>query len=478
MSDPQQTKKPGAMTMAMQAVDKNALGLGGPKILKIGLIQDSKLVEEKDIRTRETVTVGASEKNHFIVAGLPGSFKLFELVGNDYFLNFTDEMNGKVSLNPGPAQELSALRTSGAARNAGSHWVIKLSDISKGRVVVGGTPFLFQFVTPPPQQPKPQLPAGVIGGFGANVDWVFAAYVMSSLMFLFFFVIFLEYKDFPVRAENEIPARYAELVFQEPEPPKEEKPVDEGPSDEVAEDTPSTNKPSNDSPSNDAPSNAGEQSQANSDARIAVEEAASQVEQLLLGAFSSEGGALADALAGGAAVGSSADLLAQSAGVGVATNGTGTALRERSGGGSGDGVTAGLGAIGTRGGNSERAGGGAVTERQIRGRANMGSLEDESGSGDFDPSTAARAIKTRLSAIKGCYERGLRGNPTLKGKVVIKFTIQTSGSVSGVTVTENTMRDDAVGSCIRGVIAGLRFNPGPEGGSVTYAYPFVFEPSN
>ena len=34
-----------------------------------------------------------------------------------------------------------------------------------------------------------------------------------------------------------------------------------------------------------------------------------------------------------------------------------------------------------------------------------------------------------------------------------------------------------VGSCVVGVVRRLRF-PAPEGGSVTYAFPFIFEPAN
>ena len=56
--------RPGAMTMAMQAVQVKP---AGPKVLRIGLIQGGKIVEERVIRKRETVTVGSSEKNHFVI---------------------------------------------------------------------------------------------------------------------------------------------------------------------------------------------------------------------------------------------------------------------------------------------------------------------------------------------------------------------------------------------------------------------------
>jgi hypothetical protein len=156
------------MTMAMQAVQ---LPTAGPKVLRIGIIQGGRIVEERILRKRETVTVGSSEKNHFVVHGdnVPSRFDLFQLVGNDYILNFTDAMSGRVGL-PGGVQDLDQLRKTGGARNAGAHFQIKLSDTSRGKVVLAATTLLFQFVSPPPVQPKPQLPAAARAGFVRSID--------------------------------------------------------------------------------------------------------------------------------------------------------------------------------------------------------------------------------------------------------------------------------------------------------------------
>ena len=103
---------------------------------------------------------------------------------------------------------------------------------------------------------------------------------------------------------------------------------------------------------------------------------------------------------------------------------------------------------------------------------------DVGGSGDFDASVVVRTIKARLGAIKGCYERELKRNPTLAGKVTVEFTIEVRGNVSGVKIKENSTGSDAVGQCVAAAVERFRFNPGPEGGSVTYSYPFVFAPQN
>lgn len=475
------------MTMAMQAVQQ---GPAGPKVLRIGVIQGGKIVEERIVRSRETVTVGSSERNHFVVKaeGLSSRFELFQLVGNDYILNFTEDMRGRVGL-AGGVQELDELRTKGGARKSDGVYQVKLTDNSRGKVVVGDTTLLFQFVTPPPVQPRPQLPAAVVGGFVAGIDWMFTAFVMFSFMTHFGLVIYLESSDWPVEPDiATIPDRIAELIFNEPEPPRP--PPVETPAEETAEtDTPTETvaeapqQPSRSSSSSSSSANrssASGSSGANSDARLAAEQATAQVENLLLGALGGQG-ALNDVLRDGAATGRSQDLLEQAQGVGVATSSEGNGLRERSGGGPLGGGNE-LGNLGRSAGGQQAARaqqeGERVVEVRVRGRTTVGALDDESGSGSFDANLVVRQLRLRQSAIQRCYERELRNNPTLNGRVVTRFTIQPTGTVSGVSATENSTGSPAVAECVNTVVRGLRFNPGPEGGSVTYSFPFVFAVQN
>jgi TonB family protein len=76
-----------------------------------------------------------------------------------------------------------------------------------------------------------------------------------------------------------------------------------------------------------------------------------------------------------------------------------------------------------------------------------------------------------------CYERELRHDATLEGKVTVEFVVNTDGSVSNARAAENTFSNEAVAACVVSLALGLRFNPGPEGGSVTFQYPFVFSPA-
>jgi TonB family protein len=479
--------KPGAMTMAMQAVQ---LEPQGPKVLRIGVIQNGRIVEERIIAKRETVSVGSSEKNHFAVhgEGVPSRFELFQLVGSDYILNFTDSMSGRVGL-PGGVQDLDQLRKSGAARNAGTHHQVKLTDSSRGKVVLAGTTLLFQFVLPPPVQPKPQLPAAARAGFVRTIDWMFTALVVFAFMSMFGFIVYLENADWKIESGiATIPDEFTKILFEEPLPPPEPVEVEPEPTAEEGQEeaeAPAPEKVDKPKPGDDqekAPAEGPDEAQAVADktARIA-EEAAQAAEALIVGALSSEaGGALNDVLAGGAVTGNAQDILAQAAGVGVATSGSGGTLRTRSGGATGSGQK-GLGALASAGGadaTKTKGEGGAVQERAVKGKTELGSGGDIGGSGDFDAALVVAMIKKRIGAIRACYEKELRRNPTLAGKVTIEFTIQPQGNVTGVKVAANSTGDDNVGVCVKNAVGSFRFNPGPDGGSVSFSYPFVFAPQS
>lgn len=472
---------PGAMTMAMQAVSAKA---SGPKVLRIGLIQAGKIIEERVIRRRETVTVGSSEKNHFVIhsEGMPARFELFQLVGADYILNFTTSMTGRVGL-PGGVQDLTQMRESGAARNAGTHFQVKINDNSRGKVVIGNSTLLFQFVVPPPVQPRPQLPAAARAGIVGSIDWLFTAFMVFTFMTMFGFIVYLENADWPIDdGLAAVPEAVAKLIFEEPVPPPPEVPeetTDQGK--EQAAETKAPSKPTKEPAKAEAPGPKADsaddaQAVAEKSARIA-QEAAQAAEALIVGALGAEGGALADVLAGGAVTGNAQDILSQAMGVGVAKSGSGGDLRQRSGGG--DSGVAGLGSLARKEGTTGAVGEGKqVVERTVKGTVKASPGDEVGGTGEFDSNVVVSTIKARLRAIQMCYEQQLRRNPTLAGKVTIEFTIQPRGNVTDVKVKENTTGDAAVGTCVANTVSTFRFNPGPEGGSVSYSYPFVFAPQN
>jgi hypothetical protein len=94
--------------------------------------------------------------------------------------------------------------------------------------------------------------------------------------------------------------------------------------------------------------------------------------------------------------------------------------------------------------------------------------------GSLDPALIDAVIKQHMNQIRYCYQRALPRNPSLAGKVGIKFTIAGDGSVSQAGVRATTMNDAAVESCLVGRFMRMRFPTPRGGGIVIVSYPFLF----
>jgi len=75
------------------------------------------------------------------------------------------------------------------------------------------------------------------------------------------------------------------------------------------------------------------------------------------------------------------------------------------------------------------------------------------------------------------YEKFLERNPGLSGKVTVRFTIAASGSVSSVSILENTTGNNELEQEIIRKVRMWQFEAISEG-DATVTYPFVFMPAS
>ena len=113
-------------------------------------------------------------------------------------------------------------------------------------------------------------------------------------------------------------------------------------------------------------------------------------------------------------------------------------------------------------------------ERELHYRVAPEEGEEIGGSGTIDSDLVAQALKRELGRIRACYERALRHDPGLAGKLSVAFTLEQAGTVSGVRIDEDTLGDAGLRSCVVATLSGLRI-AAPTGGSVQLRFPFVFE---
>lgn len=84
-------------------------------------------------------------------------------------------------------------------------------------------------------------------------------------------------------------------------------------------------------------------------------------------------------------------------------------------------------------------------------------------------------IKERMALYSRCYERELRRDARLAGKVVIRFVVDKDGSVKHAHLRATSLENGVVESCVVSEIQQTRF-PKPSGGTVVVSYPFNFQP--
>ena len=91
------------------------------------------------------------------------------------------------------------------------------------------------------------------------------------------------------------------------------------------------------------------------------------------------------------------------------------------------------------------------------------------------PEVIQRIVRQNFGRFRLCYENGLKNNPSLTGRVSVRFVIGRDGAVSNVGNGGSDMPDSGVVSCVVRSFYGLSF-PQPEGGIVTVVYPISFSP--
>lgn len=88
-----------------------------------------------------------------------------------------------------------------------------------------------------------------------------------------------------------------------------------------------------------------------------------------------------------------------------------------------------------------------------------------------------RVVKVNLATVKVTYERILKLNPNLSGKLTVRFTIEEDGSVSNVEIVESTVNSPELEREIERKVARWTFDPLAAGsGTTVVTYPFIFQP--
>lgn len=153
------------------------------------------------------------------------------------------------------------------------------------------------------------------------------------------------------------------------------------------------------------------------------------------------------------------------------------------GGGRGEGI--GLGSLGTLGhgagtgsGQGYGSGAGRLGGSHSSARGRVSAATASTTGGGLPPEVIKRIVRQNFSAIQACYEKAMTKDPTLAGKVALRFTIDAQGAVSSAAVGDTTIADADMATCLVAVMRKMSF-PAPEnGGTMVVTYPLNFAPGD
>ncbi len=91
-----------------------------------------------------------------------------------------------------------------------------------------------------------------------------------------------------------------------------------------------------------------------------------------------------------------------------------------------------------------------------------------------DPAGVDRVARASAGAVRACYERELRSNNSLRGRLTARLFINTSGRIDNVQVS-TAMNSRALADCVKGTLRRLTVPPS-RGGCATRDLNYDFAP--
>jgi hypothetical protein len=91
------------------------------------------------------------------------------------------------------------------------------------------------------------------------------------------------------------------------------------------------------------------------------------------------------------------------------------------------------------------------------------------------PAALQQALSVRATAARGCYERALRVNAALAGKITIRVRVDTAGNVCSAGPVQDQIHSNEVTSCLVGMFKSAKVPPAV-GGCADINIPLSFVP--
>lgn len=435
------------------------------KVLRLAVVQDGLVCDEVHQSRPAALSFGSDYRSDVMLFGAAAPLKhtIFDFRQGRYFLDLPASAKGKLSLG-NKAVTVGALRKQ---LGGGDRVRVLLDPRAKGKLVIGETTILFQFADPKPIPAKVPFPVE----YAAKLRDTFSPldrYTMASSAAVLgsFFVYEANQERKDEMDLDAIDDRFHTAMGLQ-EDKKEPEAVPEEEKDELADEDEEKKVVEKEKPK-EKPKVLDDKPQKFSEKAMA--EARSVGVARVLGTYGGPGeGTVFDV------INSTENNLGELFDQGMTT----TVLAD---GGDispfvpgGTGISASGSAVQTAG--FETGAGPELARKEDKLERKIAGVTKATNTdvfGDVDKTSIKAAIKHRTSALQHCYNKALRTQPDLAGKMTYTIAISVMGSVTKVDIEEDTVGSAAVSSCARAKIQGWRFpmDGAEEGAEVTFSVVF------
>ena len=415
-------------------------------------------------RSHRSISVGSSVVNDVVLFGVsaPVAHTIFDYRGGAYFLDLPAHAAGKLSLGRRTASVEQLRRKFGRADKLR----IRLDPRAKGKLRVGDSTILFQFAPPKPAPKRLPFPLDLkptLEQMFSRRDQVSLAASLGILGSYFFFIATTEVDDsFDV---DEIDERFVKAMGLVEKPEEPEKKAEE---DKLAQEDEEKPEEKKDEPKPEPKLDKKLDKKPEKYSDAAMKQARNVGIARVLGTYGGPGeGTVLDII--GSTENNLGELFAQGMTTTVLADG-GDITPFVPGG---EGISLRGSAVETEGFNAiegpeldKRA---DKMERKVSGKTKASKTDVF---GDVDKNAMKAYINRRTSALRSCYEKALRTQPDLAGKMSYVIDISKMGNVTSVRVTEDTLGAPSVRACTEAKIKGWRFPKGEDEAEIDFSVVF------
>jgi len=85
------------------------------------------------------------------------------------------------------------------------------------------------------------------------------------------------------------------------------------------------------------------------------------------------------------------------------------------------------------------------------------------------------SVRSHQPAIAACYKAALAEQPTLEGKLVVRFVLGAGGETTDVQLENSTLGSVALEACVASLVEDWTFEDAGAPDGTVVSYPFVFK---